>query len=132
MNQSTAKLLLLPLIVWAALYSIRNYTGEVTTLYTIDGAGASHTTRIWVVEHGPELWIRSIDPTSDWLDHVVNHPQVELKRAGSIASYHATPYADRRTRINALMAQRYGWADWILSKIEDRDQAVPIFLDPLG
>jgi len=132
MNQSTAKLLLLPLIAWSLLYSIRNYTGEVVTLYTFDSEGASHATRIWIVEHGHELWVRSIDPTSAWLDNVVNHPRVELKRAGAIASYRATPYVDRRARINALMAEHYGWADWILSKIEDRDEAVPIFLDPLG
>jgi hypothetical protein len=45
MNQSTAKLLLLPLIAWSALYSIRNYTGEVVTLYTFDSEGSSHATR---------------------------------------------------------------------------------------
>ena len=44
----------------------------------------------------------------------------------------ATPLIDRRARVNALMAERYGWAEWFLSKIEGRDDAVPVYLDPLG
>ena len=132
MNQSTAKLLLIPLVVFGALYGIRNFTGEVATLYTTDGDGVSHSTPIWVVDHGHELWIRSLNPTSSWLDRIINHPEVELQRAGTITAYRATPFADRRSRINALMAERYGWAEWFLSKIEDRDEAVPVYLDPLG
>ncbi len=132
MNLTTAKLLLIPLVIMGAMYSIRNYTGEVVTLYTTDGEGKTYTSRIWVVDHGPQIWVRSLDPTSPWLDRLIGHPEVKLLRGGAITAYHATPFTHRRERVNALMAERYGWADWFLSKIEGRDEAVPVYLDPLG
>jgi len=132
MSLTTVKILMLPLLVMGALYGIRNYTGEVVTLYTTDAVGKTHTTSVWVIDHGHELWIRALDPTSPWLDNLINHPEVKLQRAGALATYHATPSTDRRARVNALMAERYGWAEWFLSKIEGRDDAVPVFLEPLG
>ncbi len=132
MNQTTAKLLMIPLIVVGALYGIRNFTGEVVTLHTTDGVGKTHTTSIWVIDHGHEIWIRSLDPMSPWLDRLISHPEVKLLRGGALTAFHATPFTHRRERVNALMAERYGWADWFLSKIEGRDEAVPVYLDPLG
>ena len=132
MNLTTAKFLMIPILIVGALYAIRNFTGEVATLYTTDGEGKTYTTRIWVVDHGHQIWVRSLDPTSPWLDRLIRQPDVQLRRGESIADYRATPLANRRTRINALMAEHYGWAEWILSRIEDRDDAVPVYLDPLG
>jgi hypothetical protein len=123
---------MIPVLIVCAQFGIRNFTGEVATLYTNDAAGKTHTTRIWVVDHGHETWIRSLDPMSSWLDHLINQPDVQLRRGGSIADYRATPLANRRTRVNALMAEHYGWAEWILSRVEDRDEVVPVYLDPLG
>jgi len=132
MNLSTAKFLMIPILIVAALYGIRNFTGEVATLYTTDGDGRTRTTRVWVVDHGHELWIRSVDPTSHWLDRLIKQPDVQLRRGGSIAEFHATPHTERQVRINALMAERYGWAEWILAKVEGHDEAVPVYLDPLS
>jgi hypothetical protein len=132
MKLSTAKFLMLPLLVLGALYAIRNFSGEVATLYTNDDEGKTYTTRIWVVDHGHEVWIRSQDPTSPWLDRLIRQPDVQLQRGESIADYRATPHTERRTRVNALMAEHYGWAEWLLSRFEDREQAVPVYLDPLG
>jgi hypothetical protein len=132
MNLTTAKFLMIPLLIAVALYGIRNFTGEVATLYTTDGEGKSYTTRIWVIDHGHEVWVRSLDPTSPWLDRVINQPEVQLRRGDSITNYRATPLANRRTRINALMAEHYGWAEWVLSRIDDRDDSIPVYLDPLG
>ncbi len=132
MNQTTAKLLMIPLLIVGALYGIRNFTGEVATLYTTDGVGKTHMTSLWVIEHGHEIWVRSLDPTSPWLDRLISHPEVKLQRAGALITYHATPLTDRRARVNALMAERYGWAEWFLSKIEGRGAAVPVYLEPLG
>jgi len=132
MNQTTAKILMIPLLIAGALYGIRNYTGEVVTLYTTDGVGKTHMTSLWVIEHGHEIWVRSLDPTSPWLDRLISDPEVKLQRAGALTAYYATPLLDRRARVNALMAERYGWAEWFLSKIEGRDAAVPVYLEPLG
>jgi len=131
MNQTTAKFLMIPVLIASALFGIRNFTGEVAVLYTSDGEGKGHTTRIWVVDHGHQTWIRSLDPTSSWLDNLINQPDVRLRRGESIADYRATPLNNRRSRINALMAERYGWAEWVLAKMEDRELSVPVYLDPL-
>lgn len=131
MNLTTAKLLMIPLLIVGALFGIRNFSGEVATLYTNDAEGQTHTTRIWVVDHGHETWIRSLDPTSPWLDRLISRPEVQLRRGGAIAAYRATPFTHRRARVNALMVEHYGWAEWVLSRIEDRDEAVPVYLDPL-
>jgi hypothetical protein len=131
MDLSIAKFLMIPVLVVGALFGLRNFSGEVATLYTTDGDGQAHTTRVWVVEHGHELWIRSLDPTSPWLDRLIKHPEVELRRGKTIADYRATPHTERRARVNDLMAQRYHWAEWILSRFEDRDEVVPVYLDPL-
>ena len=45
-------------------------------------------------------------------------------------TYSATPLAHRRVRVNALIAERYGWAEWFLAKFEDREYVVPVLLDP--
>ena len=132
MNQTTAKLLMIPLAVVGALYGIRNFTGEVATLHTTDGVGKTYTTSIWVIDHGHQIWIRSLDPTSPWLDRLISHPEVQLQRGDALIAYHATPFTHQRARVNALMAERYGWAEWFLSKIEGRDEAIPVYLDPLG
>ena len=132
MNMTTAKLLMIPVLIVGGLYAIRNFTGEVVTLYTTDGDGKIYTSRLWVVDHGHQVWVRSVDPTSPWLDRLINQPNVQLRRGGSVVDYRATPYANRRTRINALMAERYGWVEWFLSKIEGRDDSVPVYLEPLG
>jgi hypothetical protein len=132
MSQTTAKLLMIPVLIVSALFGIRNLAGEVATLYTSDRDGQTHSTRIWVVDHGHETWIRSVDPTSPWLDRLIKQPMVQLQRGELRADYRATPLANRRTRINALMAEHYGWAEWILSRVEDREGSVPVYLDPLG
>ena len=119
MNLTTAKFLMIPVLIVGGLYGIRNFTGEVATLYTTDGDGKTHTSRIWVVDHGHQVWVRSLDPTSPWLDRLINQPDVQLRRGESIVDYRATPFANRRTRINSLMAERYGWVEWFLSKIEE-------------
>jgi len=132
MKRSTLVFVLLPLIMVSALYSIRNFGGEVATLYTTDAGGRTYTTQLWVIDHGHEIWIRSLHPTSPWLDRLINQPEVQLQRGQAITPYRAVPLAHRRTRINALMAEKYGWAEWLLSKVEDREEAIPVYLDPLG
>ena len=132
MRQTIVFIIVLPILVGAGLYGVRNYAGEVATLYTTDAGDRDFTTQLWVVEHGHELWIRSLRPTSRWLDRLIRRPQIQLERGRDLKTYRATPLAHRRSRINALMAERYGWAEWLLAKFESRDEAIPIFLDPFG
>ena len=132
MRQTIVFMIVLPILVWVGLYGVRNYVGEVATLYTTDGGERTFTTQLWVVEHRHKLWIRSLHPTSPWLDRIINNPDVELRRGKILKSYKATPLTHRRSRVNGYMAETYGWAEWLLAKVEDRTQSVPVYLDPFG
>jgi hypothetical protein len=121
---------LLALLGAAAVYSAKNLTGEIATLYTTDRDGRSFQTQLWILDDRHEVWIRASRPTSQWLDRLIQHPEIQLDRGGDLKTYRATPLAHRRERINALIADRYGWAEWILAKFEDREYSVPILLDP--
>ena len=87
-----------------------------------------------MVDHGHELWIRSLNPTSPWLDRLIKQPDVEASQsANSIAEFRATPFAtpsgayeDQRPDGRAL---RLGGVR-SSHKFEDRDEVVPVYLDP--
>ena len=124
--------IILVLLAAAGLYAVRDHGGEVAVLYTTDSYGHAYRTSLWVVGDDSNLWIRAATPLSPWLDRIVNNPEVELRRGNIIKRYKATPITHSRTRINATMAETYGWAEWLLAKIEDRSDAVPVYLDPFG
>jgi hypothetical protein len=120
----------LVLLAATSMFSARNYSGEVATLYTTDRDGRVFETQLWVLEDHHELWIRSNRATSQWLDRLIQNPEIQLSRDGVVKNYIATPLAHRRAHINALSVERYGWAEWILTNFENRDETVPVFLDP--
>jgi hypothetical protein len=124
--------ILLLVIAAAGLYATRNYGGEIAVLYSTDSYGKSHRTDLWVVGDDSNLWIRATTPSSPWLDRIINNPEVELRRGTMMKRYRATPSTHRRDRVNATMAETYGWAEWLLAQVEDRSEAVPVYLDPFG
>ena len=126
------RVIIIVLLAFAALYAIRNHGGEVAVLYTSDDDGHAYRTDLWVVGDDSSVWIRAATPTSPWLDRIVNNPEVELRRGNILTSYKATPSTQKRARVNANMAEAYGWAEWMLAKVEDRSEAVPVYLDPFG
>ncbi len=132
MKNLITKAILLLLVAGAGFYATRNYGGEVAVLYTTDSYGHAYRTNVWVVGNESNLWIRATTPTSPWLDRIINNPDVELRRGKILKSYKATPSTNRRDRVNATMAETYGWAEWLLAKVEDRSEAVPVYLDPFG
>jgi hypothetical protein len=123
-------MIMLPIIASVLFYGARNFSGEVATLYTMDSSGRTFETQLWIVDEGHKVWIRSLRPTNPWLDRLIDQPNVKLQRGDVLAEFRASPVTHRRSRVNALIAARYGWADWLLSKVEDRSEAVPIYLDP--
>lgn len=132
MKYLTARVILLLFVAAVGLHAARNFGGEVAVLYTTDNHGKSYRTDLWVIGQESNVWIRATNPSSDWLDRVINNPDVELRRGEILKSYKATPLTRRRTRINSSMAEAYGWAEWLLAKVEDRSESVPVYLDPFG
>ena len=109
-------------------------SGEVLVLETLDAEGQPQQTRIWVVDDAGTAWVRG-DPDSGWVGRLLASPEVRAERAGQTASFTAVP--DRtpaaRDRLNALMAEKYGFADrFIAVTLGDGERAgvIAIRLDP--
>jgi hypothetical protein len=105
-------------------------SGEVVVLRTPDDAGRIEETRLWVVDDAGHAWLRSGSPAAGWLARLGARPDVEVVREGNAARFRAVPQPDQRERVNALMHEKYGWADAYIGMLFGRDDAVPIRLDP--
>ena len=104
--------------------------GEVVKLTTTDEVGAQYTTSLWIVDDGRTLWLRAGNPNSAWFNRLPTRPDVELERAGRLTKYRAIPAKDATPGINSLMAQKYGWADWLIALVVNHDNSVAVRLDP--
>jgi hypothetical protein len=108
-------------------------TGEVVVLHTTGADGASHTTRLWIVDDADGTWLRAGHHGSSWFRDLEARPDVELERGGETLAVRAVPSRDPadRARINALTATKYGWAESFYGMVSSRDDAaIPIRLIP--
>ena len=114
----------------ASMYLAGEQT-EVAVLRSFDADGAPHDTKLWVVDDGATSWVRVARPERRWLARLEGNPHVELTRHGVARGYRATPMrdAETRARVDQLMAQRYGRADWWYG-IVVRNEPIPVRLDP--
>jgi hypothetical protein len=106
--------------------------GEVVTLVTKSAEGADFDTQLWIVQLDGHLYLRAGSPHARWLARVRDNPLVTLKRGDEKAPFKAIPQEDPATRkaVNALMAEKYGYADRMLAYIVDRNHSVAILLEP--
>jgi hypothetical protein len=116
--------------VLAAAVWIASETGEVVVLTTRDAGDAPHQTRLWVVDHDGHAWLRAGGDAQGWYRRLLARPEIELERRGATAGFTAVPVPERRDLVNALMLDKYGWADQWIGLVFSRDGAVPIRLDP--
>lgn len=105
--------------------------GEVVVLTTSGEGGKPHHTSLWVVDDHKQIWLRAGMPDSAWFERLKATPHVTLEREGVIKNYRAVPIPKQRERINALMAERYGWADRLIGIMRNAEETVPIRLDPI-
>jgi hypothetical protein len=104
---------------------------EVAVLRTFGADGHGHDTKLWVVDHEGQPWLRGGRSRLSWLERIRRNPRVELVRRGAtslyVASIDETP--EVKQEINEAMAAKYGWIDrWY--EILMRPEAIPIRLDP--
>jgi hypothetical protein len=102
--------------------------GEVVKVTTNDAQGAQRTTSLWVVDDGGVPYLRSGNSENDWYQRLVADPNVEVERDGVVTHYVAQPTPERTEQINALMAEKYGWADTVIGII--RGDSVAVRLAP--
>lgn len=122
-------LLVVTLLV-GGLEMIAAESGEVVVLRTSDAAGAPRETRLWVVDDGSHVWLRSGSDAAGWYQELLARPEVEVQRGDQTLRVRAVPEVGARARINGLMRAKYGWADAYIGVLVARDAAIPIRLDP--
>lgn len=122
-------LLVVALLVGGASM-IASESGEVVVLKTTDPTGAARETRVWVVEDGSHVWLRSGSDAAGWYQQLAARPDVEVQRGDQTLRVRAVPEVGARARINGLMREKYGWADAYIGMLFGRDDAIPIRLDP--
>lgn len=116
------------LLVLAVVQQIAAESGEVVVLTTRDSAGVAHTTRLWIVEHQGQLYLRAGMPQSQWYQRLLGDAQVTVERNGTTTRYRAAPELVTVTQINELMRAKYGWADAFIGFLFGRDASVPVRL----
>jgi len=108
------------------LQIIASESGEVVVLHTAEGAGTA-TTRLWVVEHDGDLWLRSGGGESGWYARLQADARIKLERGGRTLLCVAEPEPAMRDVINDLMAAKYGWRDRVIGiMVGGRDAAIPV------
>ena len=122
----------LGVIFGAAIY-VASESGEVVVLTSRDEQGEPHQTRLWVVDHAGSAWLRTGNPQSQWLARVRGNPEIEVERGGSVQSYRGvlvdSPVV--RDQINALVLQKYGWAEDLLrTLVMNPEDVTPVRLEP--
>ena len=116
----------------AAVLLAGDLGGEVVKITTFDAIGTPFTTKVWIVEEGPTLWIRAGSQSAGWYQRLVERPGMQLERNGRVARYRAIAVKQATPGVNALMAAKYGWADWLVGLVRNRDNAMALRLDPAG
>ncbi len=120
-------------ILAAGVYALSEFGGEVVILHTTTDDGKQKSTHLWIVDEAGFAWLRAGQPESRWFQRLLARPKVELVRAGETRAYRAnvvsTPAA--REHINQLMAEKYGFAETIISFMHDEDEVTPMRLEPL-
>jgi len=108
--------------------------GEVVTLMTVDDRGRDYMTEVWIVDLPAASYLRAASSDARWLERVRSNPEVTVVRDEHPARFLAAEEDEAETRrlVNAAMAEKYGFADEMWSRISDRESAVPIRLEPIG
>jgi hypothetical protein len=107
-------------------------TGEVVVLHTTGADGATHKTRLWIVDDASGAWLRAGNEGSSWFRDLEARPDVEVERGGATLAVRAVPSPNPadRARINALTATKYGWAESLYAMVGGGEVAIPIRLEP--
>jgi len=119
------------LLVVAATYVAGEQT-EVARVRTVDGAGAVHETKLWIVDHDGAAWVRVARPEREWFRRLREQPEIELVRGdASPQKVRATPDPTEETKaaLDAAFRAKYGLVDWWYGVVLRRDP-IPIRLDP--
>jgi hypothetical protein len=129
--------ILVALLALAALFGAVTWIAlegnEVAVLRTRTPSGSFDETRVWVADADGAALIEAATPERAWYQSLRMHPEVELLRDGAPLRYRALPEPgpEGRERIRTLLREKYGWADWWVSMLQDTSDSVLVRLEPL-
>ena len=119
----------LPLLYLGLMMGASEFAEEVVELRTSDESG-SHPTSLWIVEdRSGNLWMRAGMSDSGWVERIRANPDAELVRGGTTSLRTAVLFPKRRDQVHAMMAERYGWSDKIISAMRDGSGSIAVRLD---
>jgi hypothetical protein len=113
-----------------ALLAASELGGEVVKLHTRDASGAMHATSLWVVDHEGFQYLRGGNRASGWVERLQSQPTVMVERAGRSAAYQAVAMPELTPAIDALMAEKYGFADRFVGLVRNPERSVAVRLVP--
>ena len=118
------------LLVFAGVTLAALEANEVVVLRTVDADGRPRDTRTWVADDGGFAWIEAANPERPFLGELRTHPEVEMRRAGSVRRCRAEPMPNPggHAHVRALLARRYGWADCWIGMLTDTSRSVAVRL----
>jgi hypothetical protein len=128
MRRIVLLLVALPVLFGLAILAASEFGGEVVTLYTRDAAGGEARTSLWVVDYQGSQYLRAGDRSSGWFDRLRRAPEVRVERGGKAVTYQAVPTPELTPTIDALMAEKYGFADRFVGIIRDPAQSMAVKL----
>lgn len=122
--------LAIPLVYFGLMMGASEFAEEVVVLRTFDADDKIFETSLWIVEDKRgALWLRAGMPGSGWVERIQGNPDVELVRNGATTLRTAQLVPESRDKVHAMMRERYGWADQIISGLRDGSGAVGVRLD---
>jgi hypothetical protein len=115
-------------LAWWAVQMVAAESGEVVIVTTVDSEGRPHDTRLWIVDHDGVGWLRAGGDIAGWYQRLIETPAIVVERGEEKVAYVAQPQLWQRETINGLMLEKYGWAEWYIGLVFNRDRSVPIRL----
>ena len=110
-----------------AIVTATPLVGEVVTLHTSDTDGEWRTTPLWIVDLGPDAYLRAGGPDSGWVTRSRNNPEARLERSGKLLDVTLVEQPVRLDTVHAKMAEKYGWADDFVTLVSgDRAESLPL------
>ena len=108
--------------------------GEVAKLVTFDSGQQAFDTELWIVDIEGRTYVRAADSESDWLERLLAHPELQLRRNDSVSRVRGVPSDDPALRevVNEAMRSKYGSVDRVVGWVRDRSRCVPVWLEPLS
>jgi hypothetical protein len=130
-NRRTLALAGIAVVLVLAWSALRVGARDVGVLRTFDVQGKDLYTTLWVVDDAGFVWIRATRPDRNWLSHLQQNPNVQLRRSGRQRTYHAMVFDkdEVRAHVDRRFREKYGladrWREW-----REGNDTIPIRLEP--